>query len=900
MKSIAMIGAIQGEHYHAKDQCYHNKDSAGDDVWQGKMDGMGVKDSQPVQTEDFVKALKSIETKNAAIDTCFSAPKSVSVAMVNDNDMSANIIAAQNKAVNYVLAEMETEIQARITKNGVTERVKTGNMMAAKFNHFVSRNHDMQLHTHCVILNKTEYNGKTYAIAADNLFRDNILHGQLYRNRLAKNLQEMGYKCKITDNVNGFFELEGIDKETIDQFSTRRKEILTKLKDWNEDSAASADKATLLTRKAKVSKDFKILEESWQEQLKDCNINISKCDPIIPTVEDKAEAFKRAVERLANGQFAFAERELERAVMAEGCLAGMDRTDVKTQIKNHLDTNAVIRLGKAKNDTENTYYTTKKNLEIEKEIVNNVTSTNGTKNGIDHAKAKADLTAINNQLPTDKKLSTEQKQAIMHIATTKNQYVAVEGLAGTGKTYMLSAGRQVLEQNGYIVKGAAFAGRAADGLQADTGIKSTTIHSLLNKLEREAGNAVEGQDLTQKTEWNFDGLKPSSKPEIWVVDEAGLVDNNIMLQIQRAANLKNAKVIFTGDTRQLQPVGVGNAYTNMIRSDKLSTCYLTDIRRQQNKTLLQAVREVVKGDINQSLQLTNDSTFEVKSAKKRFATITKEYTSLSAAEQNDTVILTARNKDRVELNVQVREQLVKNGSLAKGQEFKVQVGKAEVIRNFAAGDRIMFLQNDHKLEVKNGQAGKITEIKGDIITVQSGKKTFSFNGKEYNKFDHGYAMTTYKAQGITADRVLINFDSSQQALNTRNSYYVDISRARHKVSIYTDNQAKMCKQVTDFVKKVSSEDFLIVNNYVPTTPKPIPKTIQKPSISVKKVKATELTIPLPGPLKILRMPVKVAQKTVKAAATVVKTAINTTKAINTLANTSSQDEQQKSKMKIRR
>lgn len=44
-----------------------------------------------------------------------------------------------------------------------------------------------------------------------------------------------------------------------------------------------------------------------------------------------------------------------------------------------------------------------------------------------------------------------------------------------------------------------------------------------------------------KNTWDFSGLKPGIKPELWVIDEAGLLDNNLFLTLQKAAKLKNAK-----------------------------------------------------------------------------------------------------------------------------------------------------------------------------------------------------------------------------------------------------------------------------------------------------------------------------------------------------------------------
>jgi ATP-dependent exoDNAse (exonuclease V), alpha subunit - helicase superfamily I member len=281
------------------------------------------------------------------------------------------------------------------------------------------------------------------------------------------------------------------------------------------------------------------------------------------------------------------------------------------------------------------------------------------------------------------------------------------------------------------------------------------------------------------------------------------------LPLQQAAIAKRAQVVFVGDYQQLVPVGAGNTYSNLVQSGKINTCYLSDIIRQRrNQQLLQAVREAVRGDINKSLALVADSTQEICFAAKRFKAIADEYTGLSPADQANTIILTAKNKDRIALNEAIRARLIKTGQLAQGTEIIVQPGNApETKRCFAQGDKILFFKNNYRLGVMNGQNGMIKAVEGQKITVETAGKTLVIDAGEYRHFDHGYVMTTHKAQGVTEDRVIINMDSAQRSNNSRNSYYVDISRARHTVSIYVDDQNKINRQISQFIEKISSRDF---------------------------------------------------------------------------------------------
>lgn len=857
MLSVSNVSAKMATNYYEKDN-YYARDMSNEDKWQGKLAEQLDLPKEKIEPEQFNNLINE-NPKLAGYDLTFSAPKSVSVAMVVNDDLKNDMLDAHNKAVERILNHIEkSEIETRITKAGVTENIKTGNMAVGKFNHYVSRNSDMQLHTHCVILNKTEYNEKIYAIDNKNLYKNHILYGQLYRNELAKNLQEKGYEVELTDSEKGFFELKGIEQETLEHFSTRRAEIMQQLKSMNANDAASAEKATLMTRSAKQHRDLGELQKSWRATLDDVGgVKIEKqAVPIKIDAEDKTDAFDRAVSRLAEKQYAFSERELERATLAEGCTCGMNRKDFNRK----LSQSRLIRLGELK-DAKGYYYTTTDNQLTEEQIKRNIELSNGKMYAISEQQTKNDL----RQIASEKNftLSQEQIVAVHHITTTTNQFIAVQGLAGTGKTYMLSAAREVWENNGYKVKGASFTGKAAEGLQTEAKIKSTTLHSMLNNLERQAGNAVSGEDYTQKVKWNFEGLKPSTKAEVWVIDEAGLTENNLMLHLQKAAIAKNAKVVLVGDYQQLAPVGVGNSYSNLVQTDKISTCYLSDIRRQKNEKLLQAVRESVKGNINKSMELVADSTVEIPSATKRFRAITKEYISLTPVERDSTIILAAKNTDRIKLNQSIRDNLVKLGELQEGQAIKIQTGKnPEVTRNFSTGDKIIFFQNDHKIGIMNGQQGKVLAINGDQVKVGTGGKEVLINSKEYNHFDHGYASTHYKAQGMTVDRAIINIDSSQKLLNNRNSYYVDISRARHKVSIYTDNKAKIGSQVGQWGKKITSNDFVTKN--ILSRPK-----FQLSKVAVPKITAHMLnTLPTPALnllTKVVNAPINIANKVIDLA-----------------------------------
>src|SRR6202035_976809 len=102
-------------------------------------------------------------------------------------------------------------------------------------------------------------------------------------------------------------------------------------------------------------------------------------------------------------------------------------------------------------------------------------------------------------------------------------------------------------------------------------------------------------------------------------------------------------------------------------------------------------------------------------------------------------------------------------------------------RNFASGDRVMFLQNERSLGVKNGTLGTIEQVSEQSMTVRTeGGRPVQFDLKDYNKIDHGYAATIHKAQGMTVDRTHVLATPGMDA----HSSYVALSRHRDGMDLH--------------------------------------------------------------------------------------------------------------------
>ena len=98
-----------------------------------------------------------------------------------------------------------------------------------------------------------------------------------------------------------------------------------------------------------------------------------------------------------------------------------------------------------------------------------------------------------------------------------------------------------------------------------------------------------------------------------------------------------------------------------------------------------------------------------------------------------------------------RDRLRASGDL--GDDVTVKAERGE--RQFATGDRIMFLRNERGMGVKNGTLATIERVspEGMAVRLDDGRGV-AFDTKDYAHVDHGYAATFHKSQGVTVDRTM--------------------------------------------------------------------------------------------------------------------------------------------------
>ena len=348
-------------------------------------------------------------------------------------------------------------------------------------------------------------------------------------------------------------------------------------------------------------------------------------------------------------------------------------------------------------------------------------------------------------------LSGEQVDALAHVTDGRDLGIVV-GYAGTGKSAMLGVARQAWEAAGHEVRGVALSGIAAENLEGGTGISSRTIASMEHGWQQ-------GRDLL-------------TTGDVLVVDEAGMVGTRQLERVLSHAAEAGAKVVLVGDPQQLQAIEAGAAFRSI--HERHGGARIGQVRRQQEDWQRDATRDLANGKTGIALEAygSHGMVHEAQTHEQARGDLIERWDrDRQASPDKSRIILTHTNDEVRALNEAARERMRAAGDL--GDEVRVTVERG--VHHFAGGDRVMFLQNERGLGVKNGTLGTIEQVSAQSMTVRTDdSRSVQFDLKDYNKIEHGYAATIHKAQGMTVDRTHV---LATPGMDTHGSY---VAMSRHR------------------------------------------------------------------------------------------------------------------------
>ncbi len=795
------------------------------------------------QAHEYVNAqgetVRAMEHR-AGWDATFSAPKSVSLTALVGGD--GRVREAHRESVRVALDEMEKYAQARIGGNAPPET--TGAWAVARFEHDSSRPVDgyaaPQLHTHAVIFNVTETaEGKTRSLQAQELYKTQQYATAVYRSELAAHLQRLGYE--VERGAHGQPEIKGYTQEYLEASSPRRQQIEQRLAEQGRRGAGAAQIAAHRTRDAKQPLSIEEVRAQHQKLAAEHGNQSQRV---------MAEAARRwgielepeRSQRVAESAVTYArERGIERAAVVDErallrdalkhtmCEARLP--EIKTELEKRIANGELIEVPRREGEAGRAF-TTDEMQSYERDIVRRMQA-GRDKNVI------VDGYTREWTFKRHPHLSVSQHRAVEDVLESRDRMMALEGVAGAGKTTSLAAVRDAVVHHGYEVKGLAPTSRAAQKL-AEAGMETET-------LQRHLARGQQPDD----GRWRF-----------YIVDEASMVGTRQMHAFLERLN-RHDRVLFVGDVRQHEAVEAGRPYAQLQEAG-LRTARLDEILRQKDPVLKETVEQLARGEVKEAIASLNQQgrVHEIKDRAERFQAMAREYARLP----DRTLVISPDNESRREINGQIHRAMRESGQVT-GTAYRVPVLYArqeltgadrQHAQNYTEGDVLRYSKGSKPIGIEAGEYARIVRVDGEnnmlTITRKSGEelsydprrlqgvtvyrdservfaqgdrvqmtapypkqnlanrelgtvekidhsgnlklrmdsgREVEFNVRQMPHLDYGYAVTSHSSQGQTADRVLVHVDSSQahgELLNSRMAY-VSVSRAEFDVQMYT-NDAK--------------------------------------------------------------------------------------------------------------
>jgi conjugative relaxase-like TrwC/TraI family protein len=534
-------------------------------------------------------------------DLTFSAPKSVSVLFgICDDGIREVVQRGHDVAVRDAMGYMERMASHARRGHDGRDVVRGGGFVGAAFRHRTSRAGDPQLHTHVLVANLVRgVDGRWSALDGRRFYAHAKTAGYLYEARLRAELTA-ALGVEWTPVRNGIADVVGVPRAVLRAFSRRREEIDAELARRGTRSAAAAQAAALLTRRAKDRLvDPRRLMPEWRERAEALGLGEPELRGVFgrqrppaldePSVERVARELA-GPDGLTRHASSFCRRDVIRA-WSERVPAGAAVTSSALEeiADAFLRSESSVPLLGGRAPLPETMrradgrlapllrdelrYSTPELLAIEQRIIE------AAVNGATRRVGLAQGNALRSALARRAFLSSEQQAMVRRLTCDGGQVVAVVGKAGTGKTTALAAAREAWTASGIPVIGGAVARRAARELQESAGIASTSLTALLLDLRR-------GGDYA---------LAPGT---VVVLDEASMVASRDLGVLIAHVVEADGKLVLCGDHRQLPSIRAGGAFRAV--AARTHAIELTENRRQEQqweRAALDQLRDGTAADV---------------------------------------------------------------------------------------------------------------------------------------------------------------------------------------------------------------------------------------------------------------------------------------------------------------
>ncbi|AZN40348.1 AAA family ATPase [Paenibacillus albus] len=343
----------------------------------------------------------------------------------------------------------------------------------------------------------------------------------------------------------------------------------------------------------------------------------------------------------------------------------------------------------------------------------------------------------------------------------------VRGEAGTGKSSWIAYLIIVLETllPGIQIKLAAPTGKAARQLEGMTGCPAQTIHSLLGK----------GREKTSRIWYHF--KRNPLNADVLIIDEASMVNEYLWRDLLWSVE-RGTRLVFVGDPNQLEPIGPGRPFLDMI---SLGFPTVTLKRNYRNdSTILSLARAVLQGEVGHS-QLEAAGILMIPAE--------------SVAETKENIVRIYQDKAKQYPVITMYREQYSLGTDRLNVYMKQQINPLVVAEGMGLGDPV--IQTINTARADNGEVGVIRSVhpsQSSRVFFEPDKEVVYTLPELVSEMELAYAITTAKTQGSQYEGVIIPLTDigieipHRQSMWYKNSLYTALTRARKELILIGDPQ----------------------------------------------------------------------------------------------------------------
>jgi len=402
------------------------------------------------------------------------------------------------------------------------------------------------------------------------------------------------------------------------------------------------------------------------------------------------------------------------------------------------------------------------------------------------AETSEDFVQAGTDISTAGRVRLDENQQAAVRSALQHRMSVITGGPGTGKTTILRAVVEAAAADGQRILLCAPTGRAARRLADLAGRQAYTVHRLLGQAERDGGDSFIDCSLM-------------------IIDEASMVDVPLLERLLRRLS-GDARLVIVGDADQLPSVGPGACLRDLIAGGVPATRLTRIYRQDESSGIALAARAVLDGRMPQAGG-------GVRFVEQRRTGDTQEIVEAALAAvrrfgEDGVQVLSPMNKGAAgvhEINRALRDRL-------RGKDTE------DSLWGLCVGDRVIHTVNDYRLDVMNGEIGKVVDIDPDawaedtgpdtwdeedeaqdrgqsttarrgIVRVRYPDRVVEYSRRAREKLIHAYAISVHRSQGGQFPCVVLALSMRHYPMLERTLLYTAISRAESELVIVGERRA---------------------------------------------------------------------------------------------------------------